>query len=91
MIYDCPVRTVLYVKRVNSTIIIKKGIDSKSVKIECYSIYRFMQKKSRLLENAHLIINSFYCPLAQRALHVYNKIMYYMYMYIATEKQLVFG
>lgn len=89
MIYDCPVGTVLYVKRVNSTIIIKEG--SKSVKIECYSIYRFMLKKSRLLENAYLIINSFYCPLAQRALHVYSKIMYYMYMYIATEKQLVFG
>ena len=50
-----------------------------------------MLKKSRLLENAYLIINSFYCPLAQRALHVYSKIMYYMYMYIATEKQLVFG
>ena len=52
MIYDCPVGTVLYVKRVNSAIIIKEGIDSKSVKIECYSIYRFMLKKSRLLENA---------------------------------------
>ena len=50
-----------------------------------------MLKKSRLLENAYLIINSFYYPLDQRALHVYSKIMYYVYMYIATEKQLAFG